>query len=376
MAVGRHVRRRRRRPRAARSLTLVGQAAEIRRVNLHTPNNSTPDSGLTARYLALDLQDSLSVGGWLIGTELVGIDVANTAGDFSVVTDAGSTIKQAGDSGTLLLRGNKALRIAGQVLAEATGANPQLQAGTRLDLLAGADVATTGAELVADADLQRVPDAATGQHGPRRRGRGLLFRLARVYGHRGERPGRDRRAARTGTGRSGGQQRRSADFRRPAVGGASRGLPGPHQQRPHALPRAAADLRDSGHRHADGAGGQHAAGADVDRRRDRAGQHPPDRRGVLAAAAVGQVRLRGRRVERRRPDRGAGRRGGRRHVPERRGQPRYERVHRQDRPTEHDASGWTDRRPGRAGRGRAWRARPRRHDRHRRRHVGRRRLGD
>jgi hypothetical protein len=128
------------------SLTLRGQSAEILALNLHTPNKATVDSGLTARQLNLLLTDTLQVGGWLIATDRLDIEMTDTAGDFSLISDFGSAIQQTGKTGTLVIRGKKGMRVAGMVLAAADGATPVLDAGTRLDLIAGSDIAVTGAD--------------------------------------------------------------------------------------------------------------------------------------------------------------------------------------------------------------------------------------
>ncbi|MFN9294113.1 MAG: hypothetical protein ACK6EB_39030, partial [Planctomyces sp.] len=82
-------------------------ATTILRTNLHTPNNSTPDSGLTAPSIHITARKNLQVGGWIRGTEIVNVSVAETVGDYSIVTDAGSEIRQSGSTGTLSVVGDQ-----------------------------------------------------------------------------------------------------------------------------------------------------------------------------------------------------------------------------------------------------------------------------
>ncbi|HAV31157.1 MAG TPA: hypothetical protein DCX79_04050, partial [Planctomycetaceae bacterium] len=129
-------------------LVVTANSAEIRKVNLHTPNNSNPDSGLSASRLTLNLQTSLQVGGWLSGTDALEITVPAASTIFGIITDVGSSIRQTGATGSLTVTTNRGIRVAGQISTAAAEAAPELTAGTRLDLLAGADVAATGANAV------------------------------------------------------------------------------------------------------------------------------------------------------------------------------------------------------------------------------------
>ncbi|MEI7699746.1 MAG: hypothetical protein WCK86_08130, partial [Planctomycetia bacterium] len=126
------------------TLTLTGNSAEIRRVNLHTPNNANPDSGLRARNLTLNLQDTLSVGGWLVADTNLQVSMPTTNGLFSLVVDQGGAIRQTGDVGSLSVSGSSGIRVAGEISTVADGVHPVIQAGTRFDLLAGGDLAATG----------------------------------------------------------------------------------------------------------------------------------------------------------------------------------------------------------------------------------------
>ena len=218
------------------TLTLVGKSAEIRRVNVHTPNNSNPDSGLTAKQLVLDLQDTLQVGGWLIGEQTVDIDVAATTGEFSVTTDVGSTIRQTASAGSLAITGNKGLRFAGEVSSAAANANPAIQAGTRLDLLGGLGRGGDRRQFAADADRQPIRRPAHGQRGAGRCGGRLLVGDAGLHRHRRRRADRHRFAARTAAGRPGRQQRRPDRHGRHAAGRSRRHLRRADQHRSRPLP--------------------------------------------------------------------------------------------------------------------------------------------
>ncbi|MEY3457290.1 MAG: hypothetical protein RL215_447, partial [Planctomycetota bacterium] len=121
---------------------------EVRKVNLHTPNNAQPDSGLTASSITLNVTGSLQVGGWIRGSQSVNIGVTETINGFSVVTDPGSEIRQTDVSGTLSIVGDAGIRIAGAVSSAANAAEPLLFAGTTFDALAGADIAVTGTNSV------------------------------------------------------------------------------------------------------------------------------------------------------------------------------------------------------------------------------------
>jgi hypothetical protein len=129
----------------------------ITRTNLHTPNNSTPDSGLTAPSVVLTAAKNLQVGGWIRGSQVVNVTVADTVGDYSIIMDAGSQIVQTGSTGTLSVVGDKGLRIAGSIRAAAAGAVPVLAAATVFEVLGNADLAVTGAgstlNLTAGADI-------------------------------------------------------------------------------------------------------------------------------------------------------------------------------------------------------------------------------
>ncbi|MFM8479385.1 MAG: hypothetical protein ACKOEO_26650, partial [Planctomycetaceae bacterium] len=138
-------------------LSIQANATTIARTNLHTPNNSTPDSGLTAPSIVLTAAKNLQVGGWIRGSQVVDVTVADTVGDYSLVMDAGSEIVQTGATGTLSVSGDKGLRIGGSIRANAAGAVPVLAAATVFEVLGNADLAVTGAgstlNLTAGADI-------------------------------------------------------------------------------------------------------------------------------------------------------------------------------------------------------------------------------
>ncbi|MFM8478139.1 MAG: hypothetical protein ACKOEO_20330, partial [Planctomycetaceae bacterium] len=129
-------------------ITLTGDSAEIRRVNLHTPNNSTPDSGLRGRNVTLNLQDTLHVGGWVIAETNLRATTPNTEGLFSLIVDVGGVIRQTASVGSLAILGSSGIRVAGEISTNADGVTPAIQAGGRFDLLAGADIAATGDDVV------------------------------------------------------------------------------------------------------------------------------------------------------------------------------------------------------------------------------------
>ncbi|MEI7701280.1 MAG: hypothetical protein WCK86_15885, partial [Planctomycetia bacterium] len=143
-------------------LVVTADSAEIRKVNLHTPNNSDPDSGLTGSSLILNLQTSLQVGGWLSSSGAMAITVPAAGSDFGVIIDAGSSILQTGATGSLSVTTNRGIRVAGQISTAGAGAAPGLAAGTRLDLLAGADVAATGSNAVLELSADQALTLHTG----------------------------------------------------------------------------------------------------------------------------------------------------------------------------------------------------------------------
>ncbi|MGV2332788.1 MAG UNVERIFIED_CONTAM: hypothetical protein LVR18_01120 [Planctomycetaceae bacterium] len=107
-------------------ITITATTAEIRKVNLHTPNNSNPDSGLTASSLTLNLQTALQVGGWLAGTADVAISVPAAAASFGIITDVGTAIRQTGNSGSLSITTNTGIRVAGQIVTAAAWPLPRI----------------------------------------------------------------------------------------------------------------------------------------------------------------------------------------------------------------------------------------------------------
>jgi hypothetical protein len=122
-------------------ITLVGESAQVMRTNVHTPNEANIDAGLTGSSITMNLDESLQMGGFLIGTESVVVSVTGTSGVLSIVTDNGSEIRTRAASGRLDLTGSKSIRIAGRVQTDGASSVPNIIASERLDLVAGADVA-------------------------------------------------------------------------------------------------------------------------------------------------------------------------------------------------------------------------------------------
>ncbi|MEN9556606.1 MAG: hypothetical protein RLZZ232_2892, partial [Planctomycetota bacterium] len=127
------------------SITITAGRTEVRKVNLHTPNNSQPDSGLSATTVALDVSGGLQVSGWIRGNNTVSIQVTDTDGNYSLITDQGSEILQSGAAGALAITVDRGLRIAGHVQAAAANASPAISAGTSFELLAGGDLSVSAA---------------------------------------------------------------------------------------------------------------------------------------------------------------------------------------------------------------------------------------
>ena len=126
----------------ADSLTVRGRTMEILRANLHTPNNATPDSGLTATRITLELAEQLVVSGWIHATDLINIDITQTTGTDAILTfvdgpnslktDVGASIRTtaAGSSVTVAAVGS----VIHAATAAALGDSSQLdRKSTRLN---------------------------------------------------------------------------------------------------------------------------------------------------------------------------------------------------------------------------------------------------
>ncbi|HCP13894.1 MAG TPA: hypothetical protein DIT89_16290, partial [Planctomycetaceae bacterium] len=135
-------------------LTLHGRTLEVMRANLHTPENATPDSGLSATRTTLDISEQVVVSGWVLGDDLVQIDVPNSmgqnaimnfsSGPNSVWTGVGSMIKTLNDGSVIQITGTGSILHASTVEAAGAGSQLLMTAGTTFLQREGGVLRVTG----------------------------------------------------------------------------------------------------------------------------------------------------------------------------------------------------------------------------------------
>ncbi|MDA1272780.1 MAG: hypothetical protein O2960_01835, partial [Verrucomicrobia bacterium] len=141
------------------SVEFHARTAKISRVNLHTPEAGS-DSGVSARNVLFDVQEQMLIGGWVIGSVGVAINVSNstgvnnisTPGDGlnSLTTDVGSRIESLNAGSTITINTNASIRVAGLIEVHGTGSALDLNSPTLVKLLEGAVVAGRDAGALLD----------------------------------------------------------------------------------------------------------------------------------------------------------------------------------------------------------------------------------
>ncbi|MEY2727404.1 MAG: hypothetical protein RLZZ458_3271, partial [Planctomycetota bacterium] len=135
-------------------LTLHGRTLEVMRANLHTPENATPDSGLSSTQTTLDISEQVVVSGWILGDDLVQIDVSNSTGQNAIMTFAsgpnsvwtgvGSMIKTLNAGSLIAMTGTGSILHASTVEAAGAGSRLQMTAGTTFLQREGGVLRVTG----------------------------------------------------------------------------------------------------------------------------------------------------------------------------------------------------------------------------------------
>ncbi|MFM8475330.1 MAG: hypothetical protein ACKOEO_05975, partial [Planctomycetaceae bacterium] len=137
-------------------LTLQGRTLEVTRTNLHTPTNATPDSGLSAFALDLEITEQVLVTGWLRADSSLNIETTATTGENPLQSFPNEANSFKGDVGadvrTLLPGSQLTITASGSVLVAATlqalgtGSQLSVTAGTRFQLDQGGILRTPGAD--------------------------------------------------------------------------------------------------------------------------------------------------------------------------------------------------------------------------------------
>ncbi|MFN5898358.1 MAG: hypothetical protein ACK48Y_12585, partial [Planctomyces sp.] len=135
-------------------LNVSGRTMEILRANLHTPDNATPDSGIYAHEVTIELQEQLVVSGWIRGVSLVDISVPNstgvdailnfTSGPNSLKLDAGAVIQTTAHASRLSINASGSIFSAGTMQALGTASMLQATSSSMFRLTEGGVVRVTG----------------------------------------------------------------------------------------------------------------------------------------------------------------------------------------------------------------------------------------
>ncbi|MFO0537022.1 MAG: hypothetical protein ACK524_20300, partial [Planctomyces sp.] len=137
-------------------LTLHGRTLEVMRANLHTPENATPDSGLSSTRTVVDVTEQAVVSGWILGDDLVEIHVPNSTGQNAIMnfssgpnslwTGVGSRIMTQNDGSRIDITGTGSILHASTVEAAGAGSQLVMTAGTTFLQREGGVLRVTGNE--------------------------------------------------------------------------------------------------------------------------------------------------------------------------------------------------------------------------------------
>ncbi|MGV2336685.1 MAG UNVERIFIED_CONTAM: hypothetical protein LVR18_22135 [Planctomycetaceae bacterium] len=108
-------------------LTMRGRTLEVRRTNLHTPDNANPDAGLYSTETVIEMSEQVVVSGWIRGADLVQIDITNSTGTNAILnfssgpnslwTGVGSTIASENDDSRVDITGSGSILHASTIEA-------------------------------------------------------------------------------------------------------------------------------------------------------------------------------------------------------------------------------------------------------------------
>ncbi|MFN5624581.1 MAG: hypothetical protein ACK5DM_11595, partial [Planctomyces sp.] len=66
-------------------LSMQGHTLDVRRTNLHMPDNANPDAGLYSTETVVEMSEQVVVSGWIRGADLVQIDITNSTGTNAIL---------------------------------------------------------------------------------------------------------------------------------------------------------------------------------------------------------------------------------------------------------------------------------------------------
>jgi len=131
---------------SSKTATFDGRLMSVAKQNHNAPMGS-PDSGLSAKQLKINLEEQLVVSGWITGDDLIDIAVTKTNGEKTIVgngkdfislrTDQGSTIYTKNAGGKLNINTSASIFAAGSIFARSQNAAISVKSGTGLTLLEG-----------------------------------------------------------------------------------------------------------------------------------------------------------------------------------------------------------------------------------------------
>ncbi|NVK17780.1 MAG: LEPR-XLL domain-containing protein [Methylocystaceae bacterium] len=150
---------------AAEKLAFVAETLSINSQNVHNPLG-LPDSGVTAREVHFDVTEQMHVGGYVVGEDLVNLDVTastgvNTTGTdafaappndvTSLLMDVGSKIETLNDGSQIDIDLSNGAQVAGVIQIHGENSSIDIDLGSDFLLLEGATI--VGREIGADIDI-------------------------------------------------------------------------------------------------------------------------------------------------------------------------------------------------------------------------------